>query len=231
MQALKRLWTQDVQEQLKTLAAETASPLPAARVAGEGVGETPVAATSAAVELALRPSLDAPEAPGAENIVRPAHFQRPTPPASPQRERPELATALDAVMRATDLIREAESRADQKAQRATDIALRTFAQLERAEAQIEAAHKLVGELEEQVRDANRRAQEASRAADAQLAASRQQVVAMEAEVALLNKSLEESRSIVADANMRAFAADARAQEARDDVAYLENEIRQQFALT
>lgn len=227
MLALKRLWAQDGHGRAMPSSLESPSCLPAD---GDADPDFPPARRTAPPEVSAQPVLASGDLSAAENVVRPAHFQRAADGVPKPRARPELSTALDAVMKATDLIKEAEARADLKAQRATDVAFRTFAQLERMEAEAEAAHRLVRDLRGDIADADRRVTDAVRASETQLVAAQRRIAMLEAQVADLTDLLDESKSLIQDAETRVFAAETRAQEAREDVTFLEGHIRQQFAI-
>ncbi len=232
MQALKRIWTDELQSHFQHLSTRSAEPAPVASEPGpaESAPVAPELGTPAAAEAPAPDQAPAEQAVADENVLRPTIFQREAPGVALARQRPELSAAIKAVTRATELMKEAELRADQKTQRAADLAFRTLAQLERAEAQIEAAQNAIRDLDEQAKVAARRAAEQLKAAEAQTTAARERISQLEAEIGTLTGLLTESGALMQESEKRVFAAETRAMEAREDIKYLESQIREHFGL-
>lgn len=202
-QALKSLWTDELSEQLKQFSAAPAR----------------------------RAGTVSPSAP--ENIVRPS-FQKDRFPGVAPHQKPELSGALDAVMRAADLIKAAQERADSAQEHARTVADRTAEQLNAAEQQIQALQERARAAEERLNAVTERAAEKLADADAQIRAARD-LTAREADRANAieqrsQEQLSQAQMLIKDANERVFAADTRALEAKEDLSYLENYIRERFAL-
>lgn len=166
-----------------------------------------------------------------ENVLRPA-FTRGRP-ASPAAVRPDLAPALDAVVRAAELIRSAQDRAE-----AAELQARRFA--EQGAAKLKAAEQEIAALRERAETAEGRldavaARAAERLADAdrEMRATRDQLRLAEERASLAeSRAAEQSaqcEALLKDANDRVFAAETRAIEAREDLSYVESYMREQLA--
>ena len=199
-QALKTLWTDELSDQLRELSA---------------------------------PQNRRPAAPGPENVVRPSFIAPKVSGVAPQ-QKPELSAALDAVVKAADLIKGAQERAAYAEEQARSLAERTAEQLNAAEQQIQALQERAHAAEERLNAVTERAAEKLADADAQIRAAREQAHRQEeranAAEQRANEQLHEAQNLLRDANERIFAAETRALESKEDLAYLENYIRERFAI-
>ena len=200
-QALKSIWTDELSEQLKHLSVpQTRRPQP-----------TPVA----------------------ENVVRAPFPQRHTASVAPQ-QKPELSAALDAVVKAADLIKSAQERASHAEDQARTIAERTAEQLNAAEQQIMALQEKLRGAEERLSAVTERAAEKLADADAQIRDAREEAKRQEQRASFAEQRAEdqvtEAQALIKEANERVFAAETRAMESKEDLAYLENYIRERFAI-
>jgi transcriptional regulator of heat shock response len=199
--ALKTLWTDELSDQLRQLSSpQTRRPAPAQV---------------------------------AENVVRAPFPQRTFPGVAPQ-QKPELSAALDAVVKAADLIKNAQDRALQAEEQARLLAERTAEQLNQAEQQIQALQERTRVAEERLSAVTERAAEKLADADVQIRAARedskrseQRATAAEQRV---NEEIAHAQALLKEADERIFAAETRAMESKEDLAYLENYIRERFAL-
>lgn len=200
-QALKTLWTDELNDQLRQLSAPQGRRTPN------------------------------PE-PGV-NVVRPT-FQKDRFAAVAPQQKPELSAALDAVVRAADLIKDAQERAAQAEEQSRILSDRTAEQLNAAEQQIRALQDRTREAEERLAAVTERAAEKLADADAQIRSARDQARRQEERAAVAEEraadQLNEAQVLLKDANERIFAAETRALEAKEDLTYLENYIRERFAL-
>lgn len=166
-----------------------------------------------------------------ENVLRPAFTK--DRPASPGAG-PDLTPALDAVVRAAELIRSAQDRAE-----AAELQARRFA--EQGAAKLKAADQEIAKLRERAETAEQRldavtARAAERLADAdhQMRETRDRLRREEERANLAESRAAEqaaqSQALLEDANDRVFAAETRALEAKEDLSYVENYIREQFAV-
>ena len=204
-QALKSSWTDELSDQLKHLS------VPPVRKTAQSVFGSALA----------------------ENVVRPT-FQRDRFASASPNPKPELTGALDAVMRAADLIRAAQDRAAQVEEEMSALADRTADQLRTAEQQLQALQDRARSAEEKLAAVTERAAEKLADADAQIQAARDDA-SRESERAdtieqRSREQLAQAQMLIKDANERVFAADTRALEAKEDLTYLENYIRERFAL-
>lgn len=147
MQALKRIWSEELDHQLQTLSVRIQPAL-----------------LESAAGLARRadPEPDDAEPASTENVLRPLVFQRdpaegspcpeapPAVDAAPARPRPELSALLELVTKAAEHVRNADARAERTERQAADLADRTRAQLERAEVLLESAQNAIGSLEGEI---------------------------------------------------------------------------------
>lgn len=200
-QALKTLWTDELSDQLKQLST---------------------------------PTRRAPPAQVAENVVRaPFPQQRAFPGVAPQ-QKPELSAALDAVVKAADLIKNAQERAFHAEEQARTLADRTAEQLNQAEQQIQALQERARAAEERLNAVTERAAEKLADADAQIRSAREETKRAEhratAAEQRVNEELAHAQALLKEADERIFAAETRAMESKEDLAYLENYIRERFAL-
>jgi chromosome segregation ATPase len=200
-QALKSLWTDELSDQLRHLSA-------------------PQNRRSA-------PS------PVSENVVRAPFPQQRGPGVAPH-QKPELSAALDAVVKAADLIKSAQERAAYAEEQARAIAERTAEQLNAAEQQIQALQERARAAEERLGAVTERAAEKLADADAQIRAARdhskRQEERADAAEQRAEQQIGEAQELLKEANERIFAAETRAMESKEDLAYLENYIRERFAL-
>jgi predicted nucleic acid-binding Zn-ribbon protein len=200
--ALKTLWTDELSDQLRQLSApQNRRPAP-----------TQVA----------------------ENVVRAPFPQRAAFPGVAPQQKPELSAALDAVVKAADLIKNAQERAAYAEEHARNLADRTAEQLNQAEQQIQALQERARSAEERLNAVTERAAEKLADADAQIRAARdeakrheQRATAAEQRV---NEEVAHAKQLLKEADERIFAAETRAMESKEDLAYLENYIRERFAL-
>jgi DNA repair exonuclease SbcCD ATPase subunit len=200
-QALKTLWTDELSDQLRQLSApQSRRPAPAQI---------------------------------AENVVRAPFPQRGFPGVAPQ-QKPELSAALDAVVKAADLIKNAQERALYAEDQARTLAERTADQLNQAEQQIQALQERARVAEERLNAVTERAAEKLADADAQIRSARDETRRHEQRAAhaeqRLNDHVAEAQAIIKEADERVFAAETRAMESKEDLAYLENYIRERFAI-
>ncbi|NNM72851.1 hypothetical protein [Enterovirga aerilata] len=200
-QALKTLWTDELSDQLRQLS-------------------TPQNRRPAPAQVA-------------ENVVRAPFPQRSFPGVAPQ-QKPELSAALDAVVKAADLIKNAQERAAHAEEQARTIAERTAEQLNQAEQQIQALQERARAAEERLNAVTERAAEKLADADAQIRAAREEARHAEQRAAAAEQRIQEeiaqARALLKEAEDRVFAAETRALESKEDIAYLENYIRERFAL-
>ena len=203
-QALKSLWTDELGDQLKQLA------MAQSKRAGSPAGLAP------------------------ENIVRPAFSQKDRFPGIAPQEKPELSAALDAVVKAADLIKSAQERAEQAEGQARVLAERTSEQLQGAGEQIQSLQERVRLAEERLAAVTERAAEKLADADAQIRAAREETMEYEQRAREIEQQaahqLAEAHTLLKEANERVFAAETRALESKEDLAYLENYIRERFAI-
>lgn len=183
VQAVKRVWSEDLESQLQDLSVKL-RPALIESLAGQPPSLVSTTARPVADEIV--------------NVVRPAVFQRETSDAAPGRQRPELSTILAVVTKAAEHVKNADDRAERTQRQAAELALRTRAQLERAEVLLESAQNAIR--------------------------------ALEGEIEAVTDRLAEAEADTADARDRVFAAETRAIEAREDMAYLECCIREQFGI-
>lgn len=166
-----------------------------------------------------------------ENVLRPTFAKER--PASPAAAGLDLAPALDAVMRAAELIRSAQKRAE-----AAELQARRFA--EQGAAKLKAAEQEIAALRERAETAEGRldavaARAAERLADAdrEMRATRDQLRLADERANLAESRAAEqsaqSQALLKDANDRVFAAETRAIEAREDLSYVESYMREQLA--
>lgn len=200
-QALKTLWTDELSDQLRQLSApQTRRPMPAQI---------------------------------AENVVRAPFPQRTFPGVAPQ-QKPELSAALDAVVKAADLIKTAQDRAAYAEEHARTLADRTAEQLNQAEQQIQALQERARAAEERLNAITERAAEKLADADAQIRIAREETRRHEQRAAQAEHRADEQaaevEALVKEAEDRVFAAETRAMESKEDLAYLENYIRERFAI-
>ena len=199
-QALKSLWTDELSDQLRQLSS------PGNRRAATQI---------------------------AENVVRPT-FARDRAPAPGVGQKPELSAALDAVVRAADLIKGAQERATHAEEQSRQLSERTAEQLNAAEQQLLALQERARAAEERLNAVTERAAEKLADADAQIRAAREQAMRSEERAATseqrANDQLADAQTLLKEANDRIFAAETRAMESKEDLAYLENYIRERFAL-
>jgi hypothetical protein len=199
--ALKTLWTDELSDQLRQLSAPQ--------------GRRPAPAQVA------------------ENVVRAPFPQRGFPGVAPQ-QKPELSAALDAVVKAADLIKGAQERAAYAEEQARTIAERTAEQLNQAEQQIRALQERTRSAEERLNAVTERAAEKLADADAQIRAARDEAKRYEIRAAEAEQRVQEeaahAQELLKEADERIFAAETRAMESKEDLAYLENYIRERFAL-
>ena len=174
--------------------------------------------------------------PGSENVVRPQFNREPSPTAIPDRK-PQLSGALDAVLRASDVIKAAQDRAavaeDERREldRALDSATR---RAEEAERRLAEAGERALVAEERLVAMTARAGETIAAAQADLdelrAHADEETRRADAAEARAEQQSTERQVLVRDAHERFFAAETRARDLQDDLAYLETHIREQFRL-
>ncbi|MDB5512272.1 MAG: hypothetical protein JWR08_1755 [Enterovirga sp.] len=199
--ALKSLWTDELSDQLKQLS----------------------------VPQTRRPVVQ----PVVENVVRPSFHKERFPGAGPQ-QKPELSAALDAVVKAADLIKDAQDRAFQAEEQARVLAERTAEQLNAAEQQIQALQERARAAEERLNAVTERAAEKLADADVQIRAARELARRQEERAVAAEQhasdQLAEVEALLKEANERIFAAETRALESKEDLAYLENYIRERFAI-
>jgi chromosome segregation ATPase len=200
-QALKTLWTDELNDQLRQLS------LPQGR----------------------KPGTAEPSA----NVVRPAFQRERTASVAPQ-QRPELSAALDAVVRAADIIKDAQDRASHAEEQARLLGERIAEQLKAAEMQIRALQDRAQEAEDRLSAVTERAAEKLADADAQIRGAREQAKRAEDRAAQAeeraSEQIAEAQALVKEANDRVFAAETHALESKEDLTYLENYIRERFAL-
>ena len=110
----------------------------------------------------------------AENVVRPT-FARDRAPSAGSQQKPELSAALDAVVRAADLIKGAQDRAAQAEEQSRQLSERTAEQLNAAEQQLLALQERARAAEERLNAVTERAAEKLADADAQVRAARDHV--------------------------------------------------------
>ena len=161
-----------------------------------------------------------------ENIVRPSFSRTET--APPLREKPEFAAALEAVLRAVDLIRSAEERAQLAEEQSIDIAQRALAEHEANEARIKTANEAIVRAEERANAAAQRAAEQLTSAEAKAAVANQRIKELESHLVSFSDKMTRTERLIADAHDRVFAAETRAIEAREDVEYLQSFIKDQL---
>ena len=200
-QALKTLWTDELSDQLRQLSApQSRRPAPAQI---------------------------------AENVVRAPFPQRGFPGVAPQ-QKPELSAALDAVVKAADLIKNAQERAAYAEEHARSLADRTAEQLNQAEQQIQALQERARAAEERLNAVTERAAEKLADADAQIRSAHDEAKRHEQRAAAAEQRASEevahATALLKEADDRIFAAETRAMESKEDLAYLENYIRERFAL-
>lgn len=211
MQALSRQLAEDLQARFQGLLAQEAAR--ALRPNQAGLAEPGPAD-------ALRGSLPLEGAP--ENVVRPVAFQRD--PAAPRASsRPDVAAAIDTVVRAAEVLKAAEQDADDKTQRALNLAFRTISQLEKAEGQLRAAYGRIEELAQSA-DAARTSAERLAVTERTLAASQERTRDLEGHVAHLAGALAAAEARADAADHRAQAAETLACEAQADVRYLADKV-------
>ena len=202
MHALRRsVWAEDLQGHLKALLARVPADPVSSAVEREALrpGFDASASSDGAVLSDERNASEAPD----QNVVRPAVFKRDAAQASP-RTRPELSAAVTTVLKASERIREVELQSDRKAQRALDVAFRSLAKLEEAEAKLETAYQ-------------------------EISGTREHANALEERVCLLSAQLAEANAAIERANARASAAETVAQEALDDLQHLTDHVSRMFA--
>ncbi|MGA0594753.1 hypothetical protein [Enterovirga sp. CN4-39] len=166
----------------------------------------------------------------AENVVRAPFPQRSVAP----QQKPELSAALDAVVKAADLIKTAQERAAHAEEQARALAERTAEQLSQAEQQIQALQERTRAAEERLNAVTERAAEKLADADAQIRAAREESKRQEQRAAAAEQRIQDeiahAKALLKEADERVFAAETRAMESKEDLAYLENYIRERFAL-
>ncbi len=170
---------------------------------------------------------------GGENILRPA-FAKDRPVSSVARSRPDLAPALDAVVRAAEMIRSAQERAEAAEFQARRFAEQGAEKLKVAEQEIAKLRERAETAEERLETVTARAAERLADADHEMRATRDQLRreedrANQAENRIAEQSAQ-SQALLKDANDRIFVAETRALEAKEDLSYVENYIREQFAV-
>ena len=208
MQALKRVWSEELRGHLQHLALREADVVDAPPAAEEpGPSPAPV-----------------------ENVVRAAFPRREPSIADKSRGRPELSAALSAVEQAAEHIKAAEERAEQAQRQADEIVRRACTQLEAAEAEIVAAHDTLRTVEDRATVSAQRWADQVRAAEAQTEAARARCTDLETEIRGLAERLTASEMMLIGAKDHIIAAEARALEAREDMRCLAAHIREQFAL-
>ena len=210
MQTLKRSWNEDWRATFQHFSLRDPRP-----ILVEAEARTPPLAVEqlATIEPPPAGTASASEGPGAGNIVRPS-FPKLLTAEAPGRERPDLSAALDVVMKAAELIKAAEDRASQAERQAASLALRSCAQLEAMEGQLKAAEDEIRAADEKARATERFASEQVRTAEAQTSAAWARVLELKAELEA--------------ANTRLFAAETTIAEAREDMQYLLNHVRDQI---
>jgi hypothetical protein len=169
-----------------------------------------------------------------ENVVRAFPPARERSAGSPaQRARPELAAAIDAVSQATSLVEDWKSRAEQAEQRATLFAERAVKQMRDADSQIQAALERAGAAEERALALEASFNALSESAAEKARVAEEQIMAQMDRVSRVEEQAAE-RLREAEAQLRAGAelvraAELRAQEAKEDLDYLEGYIRDRFS--
>lgn len=167
-----------------------------------------------------------------ENILRPAFAKER--PAGQARARPDLAPALDVVVRAADLIRSAQERAEVAELQARRFAEQGASKLKIAEEEIAKLRERAETAEERLETVTARAAERLADADQEMRATREQLRREEERAnhaeRLVSEQMAKSQALLKDANDRVFAAETRALEAKEDLSYVENYIREQFAV-
>lgn len=167
-----------------------------------------------------------------ENILRPAFAK--DRPANPARTRHDLAPALDAVVRAADMIRAAQDRAEAAELQARRFAEQGAEKLKIAEQEIAKLRERAETAEERLDTVTARAAERLADADHDIRATREEL-RREGERADHAESraaeqLAQSDAMLKDANDRIFVAETRALEAKEDLSYLDTYIREQLAV-
>lgn len=167
-----------------------------------------------------------------QNILRPAFAKDRQ--ASPAGARPDIAPALDAVVRAVEMIQEAQDRAE-----AAELQARRFAEhgaekLKVAEQESAKLRERAETAEERLETVTARAAERLADADHEMRATRDALRREEERAdkaeSLLAEQVAAAQAMLKDANDRIFAAETRALEAKEDLSYVENYIREQFAV-
>lgn len=164
-----------------------------------------------------------------ENILRPAFTKERS-----ARARPDLAPALDAVVRAAELIRSAQERAEVAELQARRFAEQGAAKLKAAEEEIAKLRERAETAEERLENVTGRAAERLADADQEMRATRDELRREEQRAnhaeSRVAEQMATSQAMLKDANDRVFAAETRALEAKEDLSYVENYIREQFAV-
>ncbi|MBV9078236.1 MAG: hypothetical protein JO048_12220 [Methylobacteriaceae bacterium] len=196
-QAVKSIWTEDLDEELRQLTTLSA--------------------------------VRAPAYPVQENVVRP-DFAR----AAPEPAATKAASLIEAVTQAAETVRVAQERAQRTESEARTLIERTAAELQTTRGEVEALRRRAASAEEQLEAVTARAAERLADADAEIRTLRAEM-RLHAERAQLaerraNDQIAEAQGLIKDAGDRVFAAETRALEAREELASLENFIRERFAL-
>ena len=167
-----------------------------------------------------------------QNILRPAFVK--DLPASPARARPDLAPALDAVVRAAELIQETRDRAEAAEHQARRFAEQGAERLKVAEQEIAMLRERAETAEERLETVTTRAAEKLADADQEIRATRDALRREEERAdkaeSLLAEQMAAAQAMLKDANDRIFVAETRALEAKEDLSYVESYIREQFAV-